>query len=174
MKLCNFWSSIADIAHYFFLVQSCFFLFVFQLPVKAVNLWYILRYHCKLGTHLIFRYMCDRKWLFPTCTYITNVFSDCKHTSSHEHHGSYPVTWLYLSFIISATGPALLGGPAPGMHSPELHLLAGVYGMCLCLLQEHLRLLLEQSQLLDRLFASHIPMGWEWKLCFCFLHYMYK
>ena len=29
--------------------------------------------------------------------------------------------------------------------------------MCFCLLQEHLRLLLEQSQLLDRLFVSLIP-----------------
>ena len=29
--------------------------------------------------------------------------------------------------------------------------------MCFCLLQKHLRLLLEQSQLLDRLFVSLIP-----------------
>ena len=46
------------------------------------------------GTHLIFCFMCDRKWLFPTCIYIIKCFSDCKRTSSHEHH-SHPVNLIF-------------------------------------------------------------------------------
>ena len=80
------------------------------------------------GTYLIFCFMCDKKWLFPTCIYITKGSSDCKHTGSHKHC-SYPVTCYIFSdypsyFLSQVPAPPEVSSP---LHGPpgRLHTLPG-------------------------------------------------